>query len=313
MERRTSCSSGVTNGYVEISFENSSFLYLYQLKQQQLMNHLTICFSTLFLLSSASFGQSDLAVNCYNSDTPNNSFSINDTIVEYNVCGVQPAFYVAVIDPSNCAAWGTNYNGANPTHSFDNMNEGNCRTRVEYYFVFNADDSIQLAGMRSMLQQIPSGHSLIIYTPISYNYSAVNAVNSNLTAELEAKWNPGVIQGNDIMILYGTVGDANSFMEETTQNGGQVSFSKTICNSSLSVNQKVIDDKLVFIQDGTSFTLNSNLRIDDLQILDAMGKAVAFVKTENTIQLPTGISSGIYVFQVTSAGKTYRSKQLISF
>lgn len=277
------------------------------------MKQIITYFVTLMLGSSFTYGQSELAVNCYNSDTPFNSFAIDNNVIEYALCGVQPSFYVAVIDPSNCSAWGTNYNGANPAHAFGNLNEGTCRQRVEYYFVFDAADSIQLAGMLDMLQQIPTGHSVIIYTPISYNYSGVNAVNSNLIQELENRWNPSVIQGNEIMILYGQEGNASSFVEETTQNIGQVSFSTTICNSALSVTKEVIEDKLFVKQDGTTFTLNPDLQIEDIQILDAMGKAVSFVKTENTIQLQTGISAGVYLFQATASGKIYRSKQLISF
>lgn len=277
------------------------------------MKQIITYFGALILGSSITYAQSELAVNCYNSDTPFNSFAIDNNVIEYALCGVQPSFYVAVIDPSNCSAWGTNYNGANPTHAFGNLNEGACRQRVEYYFVFDAADSIQLAGMLNMLQQIPTGHSVIIYTPISYSYSAVNAVNSNLIQELENRWNPSVIQGNEIMILYGQEGNTSSFVEETTQNIGQVSFSTTICNSSLSVNKEAMEDKLFVKQDGNTFTLNPDLGIEDIQILDAMGKVVSFVKTENTIQLQTGISAGVYLFQATASGKIYRSKQLISF
>ncbi len=272
-----------------------------------------ITYLSAIVLTFSAYGQSTLAVNCYNSDTPFNSFSIDDNVIEYNLCGLQPSFYVAVIDPSNCTAWGTNYNGANPTHAFGNLNEGTCRPRVEYFFVFDAGDSLQLAGMLNMLQQIPSGHSLIIYTPISYSYSVVNAVNSNLIDELEDRWDPAIIQGNDIMILYGEQGNAGSYVEEITQNVGQVSFSKMICNPPLSVNKEVIENKLFVKQDGTTFTLNPDLQIDNLQIIDAMGKEVPFVKTENTIQLQTGISAGVYVFQATASGKIYRSRQLISF
>ncbi|WP_430406733.1 T9SS type A sorting domain-containing protein [Fluviicola sp.] len=277
------------------------------------MKQIVTYFAAFVLASSSAYGQATLSVNCYNSDTPFNSFAIDDNVIEYSLCGTQPAFYVAVIDPSTCSAWGTNYNGANPTHSFGNMNEGSCRQRVEYYFVFNADDSLQLAGMKYMIQNIPTGHSVIIYTPISYDYNAVNAVNTDLIQELENRWSPWVIHGSDIMILYSEQGNANSYVEETTQNNGQISFSTTICNSSLSLNKNVIDDKLLVKQDGTTFTLNPDLSIDNLQILDAMGKEVSFVKSENTIQLQTGISAGVYVFQATASGKTYRSKQLVSF
>lgn len=269
-------------------------------------------FSAFILASFSAIGQSELTVNCYNSDTLHNSFSIDGTIVEYGLCGLQPSFYVAVIDPSDCSAWGTNYNGANPAYDFGNFNQGFCRPRVERYFVFDAGDSLQLAGMVNMLQNVPSGHSLIVYTPISYNSASVNAVNPNLIQELEARWDPAVIQGNDIMILYAEQGNPASFVEEITQSGGQVSLSITICTS-LSVKKEVIESKLVVKQDGTTLTLNPDLKIEELQIVDALGKAITFLKTGNTIQLHAGTGTGVYLLQAIASGKIYRTKQMISF
>jgi hypothetical protein len=277
------------------------------------MKQIVTYFSAIVLAASSSFGQSELKVDCYNTSSIYNMYSIDDQTIEYSTLGNELAFYVAVIDPSTCTAWGTNYNGANPTHSFGNLNEnGEFRQRVEYYFAFRMDDSLQLEGMKNMLQSIPAGHSIVVYTPISYDYNAVYTVNSNLIAELVSKWNPGVIQGNNIMILYGVMGTSNSFVQDTTQNAGQVSFSTTICNP-LAVSSEVKDEKLFEGHSGTAFTLNAALAIDELEITDAMGKKVSFVRTENTIQLPAGISSGVYVFQATSGNKIYRSKQFVSF
>ena len=272
-----------------------------------------ITYFTALVLTSLAYGQATLSVNCYNSDTPYNSFAIDNEVIEYSLCGLQPSFYVGVIDPSNCTAWVTNYNGANPLHAFGNLNEGSCRQRVEYFFVFDAGDSLQLAGMLNMLQNIPSGHSLIIYTPLSYSYSAVNAVNPNLIQELESRWDQTIIQGNDIMILYGEQGNNASYAEETTQNAGQVSFSTTICNTSLSVSKETIADNLFVKQDGITFTLNPELAISDIQVMDATGKSISFTRTENILQLQTGTSAGVYLFQATVSGKIYRIKQMISF
>lgn len=276
------------------------------------MKKLITCF-TSFLLTSAFYAQSELAVNCYDSGTPFNSVSIDNEIVEYSVCGLQQSFYVAVIDPATCTAWGTNYNGANPTHAFGNLNEGSCRQRVEYYFIFDANSASQLDGMRNMLETIPAGHSIIIYTPVSYDYTVVNTSNPSLVQALESRWDPAVIQGNQIMVLYGVAGDPNSFVEETTQNQGQISFSTAICTGSLSVMEQQVEEKLVLQQNGHSFMLNPDLQILELQVLDASGKQVSFTRTENTIQLPEGTGAGVYLFQANGSGKYYRSKQLVSF
>lgn len=276
---------------------------------KQIVTYLSVLFGTF----SAAYAQSTLSVDCYNSNSLYNSYSIDGQVVEYANYAGQLAFYVAVIDPETCTAWGTNYNGANPDHSFGNFNEnGAYRQRVEYFFAFSMDDSLQLEGMKNMLQTIPAGHSIIIYTPIAYTYADVNAVNANLTQELESRWNPSVIQGNDIMVLYGEQGNANSYVEEITQDNGKVSFNATICNS-LSVKKEAIDSKLILKQDGTTFSLNPDLKIEELQIVDATGKQVSFVKTDNSIQLTTGISAGVYVFQGIASGKIYRSKQMIAY
>ncbi|WP_343632143.1 T9SS type A sorting domain-containing protein [Fluviicola sp.] len=277
------------------------------------MKQIVTYVSALVLAASTSFGQSTLTVDCYNSNSIYNLYSIDDQVIEYATYGNELAFYVAVIDPATCTPWGTSYNGANTDHSFGNFNEnGAYRQRVEYFFAFSMTDSVQLAGMTNMLQTIPAGHSILVYTPITYSYTDVNTVNSNLIQELESRWAPNIIQGNDIMILYGEQGNASSYVEEITQDSGKVSFTTAICNSPLSVNAETIEPKLVVKQDGTTFTLNPNLQTDELQIVDAAGKQVSFVKTDHTIQLQ-GASAGIYVFQATAAGKTYRSKQLVSF
>ena len=275
------------------------------------MKQIVTYFAALLLTASSAFGQSTLSVDCYNSNSIYNLYSIDGEVVEYATYGNELAFYVAVIDPATCTAWGTNYNGENSDHSFGNFNNnGAYRPRVEYFFAFSMFDSMQLEGMKSMLQSIPAGHSILIYTPISYNYTDVNTVNPNLIQELESRWNPAVIQGNDIMVLYGEQGNTNSYITEITQDNGKVSFSTTIC-SPLSVNKGTIENKLVLKQDGTTFTLNPDLKAEDLQIVDASGKQVSFVKTDNTVQLQVG--AGIYLFQATASGKTYRSKQIISF
>lgn len=275
------------------------------------MKQIVTYFAALLLTASSAFGQSTLSVDCYNSNSIYNLYSINGEVVEYATYGNELAFYVAVIDPATCTAWGTNYNGENSDHSFGNFNNnGAYRPRVEYFFAFSMFDSMQLEGMNSMLQSIPAGHSILIYTPISYNYTDVNTVNPNLIQELESRWNPAVIQGNDIMVLYGEQGNTNSYVTEITQDNGKVSFSTTIC-SPLSVNKETIENKLILKQDGTTFTLNPDLKAEDLQIVDASGKQVSFVKTDNIVRLQVG--AGIYLFQATASGKTYRSKQIISF
>lgn len=279
---------------------------------KKILNHSLLSFFLCALFAHSGNAQSTLAVNCYDTDTPFNSVSLDENIVEYGLVTPEPGFYVAVFDQSSCTAWGTNYNGANPDHSFGNYNEANGRSRVEYYFYFKYSDSVQLAGMLNMLQQIPTGHVIVIYTPISYDYAAVNAVNSNLTLELKNRWTPNIIEGNQVMILYGEQGLPNSYVEETTLSAQQVSFSTTICDA-LGIDESLISAKLFVAKTGRTFELNPELDVQELGVFDAMGKQIPFTQNGNKLQFGQELSDGIYLFRGRAGGKMFQSKQLISF
>ena len=105
-----------------------------------------------------------------------------------NGCGSTPAFHVAVIDPATFTAWGTRYNGANPDHFFGNVNDqGACRSRVEYYFIFRQNDPAQLDGMLDMLQNaVPDGHYVLVYTWKYLNRNLADQSNPDLFDELIA-------------------------------------------------------------------------------------------------------------------------------
>lgn len=283
--------------------------------KNELMKLAGILFTYLFLTPFVN-AQSQLRVNCYPNESYYNMIMIDSNLIEYATCSMDPSFYVAVIDPSTCSAWGTNYNGANPDHAFGNSNQGSCRPRVEYFFAFRMDDATELAGMTNMLQQIPNGHSIVIYTPISYNYATVNATNSNLISELENRWDPSIIQGNDIMVLYGVQGNSASYVEDITQitdqqTGDHISFTTTVCNTaSIQENEEVFD--LLVKQDGLNLILDPSVQLDELKIFNALGKEVAYKRIENVIQLQQ-IGSGIYLFQGVVEGKTMRSKQFLQY
>ena len=105
-----------------------------------------------------------------------------------NGCGSTPAFHVAVIDPATFTAWGTRYGGQNPDHFFGNVNDqGACRSRVEYYFVFRQNDPAQLGGMLDMLDNaVPDGHYVLVYTWKYLNRFLADQSNPGLFDELIA-------------------------------------------------------------------------------------------------------------------------------
>lgn len=282
------------------------------MKSTMIRSIFTLCFSGM---TSLTFAQSQLEVKCYNYAAIENGFYVNGQMVEYAMCNPDPDFYVAVLDPTNCSSWGTNFNGANPDHSFGNLNDGAqtpCRQRVEHYFVFEKDDSLQLAGMLNMLQQVPIGHSIIIYTPVSYDFASVSAVNSNLTDELSSRWNPSVIQGNSMMILYGEQGNPMSYVEATTVVDDHITLTHTVCNN-LGIQEENAMDKLILKTEGNTLYLNPDLAIDGIVITDAMGRQVPFVKNDLSLTLNPSVNSGMYVFQFVSGKKTYRAKLMMTF
>lgn len=100
---------------------------------------------------------------------------------EYGMCNFWNQIQVGVVDPATMTSWGTHYGAANTNHTFGNYNEnGYCRPRVEYYFLFRQDDVNQLASFKNMvLNEVPDGHYLIIYFPwLGARYDIWNSIDS---------------------------------------------------------------------------------------------------------------------------------------
>lgn len=117
-----------------------------------------------------------VTIDVYPDVAMENAYYINGLMQEYSVCNWDPALYVAVIDPYTFQPWQTNYNGANPDHAFGNVL---CRTRPEKYFIFYQDNLANLQSFQNMvLNEVPDGHYLVIYTPIEANYDSWNQLDS---------------------------------------------------------------------------------------------------------------------------------------
>lgn len=161
-----------------------------------------------------------------------NRIQINSNMVEYGICTYYPCFYVSVIDP-DCQVWGTKYGNSNPDHDFGNLNnDGGCRNRIEKYFIYNQSDSLDLENLDSLLNfWIPDNHVIAIWTPLSFSFSSVNAINPNLSTTLWNKWGSAV-QTDSILVLFGVQGSPQSFDLTTNQNNGQVVLEKIVCQDS---------------------------------------------------------------------------------
>lgn len=135
-----------------------------------------------------------------------------------NGCGSTPAFHVAVVDPTDFTAWGTHFGASNPDNFFGNFNEnGACRQRVEYYFIFRQNNQAQLDGMLNMLQNaIPDGHFVLIYTWKYLNRFSVEGLNPGLLDQIELMGGDSIRQINDSLpyICFFKKGDPSTAVEE---------------------------------------------------------------------------------------------------
>lgn len=117
-----------------------------------------------------------ISADVYNDIRAENAYYINGTLQDYAVCSWQPPIHVAVINPITFETWGTNYNGANPDHDFGNHL---CRNRVEKFFIFYQDNLADLQAFQNMvLNEVPDGYFLLIYTPITTRYDLWNSLDS---------------------------------------------------------------------------------------------------------------------------------------
>ncbi len=114
-----------------------------------------------------------------------NNILLNTSEVEYGACFSNRSIHLAIFDPVSFEAWGTNYNGQNPDHNFGNHNEtGNCRPRVEYYFIYRQENPQQMQALADLLlsETIPDGHYVVLYTIRNVSYDAWEATPDIYTA-----------------------------------------------------------------------------------------------------------------------------------
>ncbi|MDX1651753.1 MAG: C25 family cysteine peptidase [Brumimicrobium sp.] len=171
------------------------------------------------------FEASQGTVSCDVFDNASNStqwaqtlWRINGQIAEYDLCGTDPSLHVAVIDPTTMEPWGTFNNGVNPDHQFGNVNNGAaCRNRVEYYFIFRQNSTAQLQALENMLvNEIPNGHYVLIYSTIRGMFSNWTSLYPNLYTTLQNLGSDSLYAGRDdrAFIFLTRKGDP-SFTQET--------------------------------------------------------------------------------------------------
>lgn len=157
------------------------------------------------------------------------AFSMDNQILDGNICGTTPSLHVAVFDPVTLEPWGT-YNCSLPTvnntcnctminanHQFGNANNGcgSCRKRRENYFVFRQDNPTQMQAFRNMiLDSVPDGHYILIYTAVKAQYEYWDDITPSLSQTFQQLGATNVGQGPDkAFIFFYKKGDPSSVRE----------------------------------------------------------------------------------------------------
>ena len=176
-----------------------------------------------------SFEPLQATVQCDVYDNANSAAEYNETmwringqVAESNLCTTLPSIHVAVIDPSNMEPWGTRYNGLNPDHNFGNANDnGGCRNRVEYYFIFRQNSVAQLQALDDMLNNdVPNGHYVLVYSAINAEFDDWQSLYPNLFTTFQNMGSDSIIPGQDnrAFIFLTRKGDPATTEEMIAQN-----------------------------------------------------------------------------------------------
>lgn len=163
--------------------------------------------------------------------TSSNAFQINElpeyfidnAQIDYGVCSGNPSFHVIVIDSVNLQPWEIRYidstsipfDTINPTHFWNNSNDLRClnRNRPDKYFIYNTNDPNQLAGLESMLTDIPNGNYIALYSVFRPAYSLLPLSLKNMLTNHGAS-NINSISDSIPYIFFFRKGDIASAHEE---------------------------------------------------------------------------------------------------
>lgn len=126
-------------------------------------------------------------------------WKLNSQIMESNICTTSPSIHVAVIDPGTMEPWGSFNNGENVDNQFGNVNNGSaCRNRVENYFIFRQNSTAQLQALENMIvNEVPNGHFLLIYTARYAQYDNWQNLYPNLFNTMQSLGSDSIQPGRD--------------------------------------------------------------------------------------------------------------------
>ncbi len=244
----------IQNDPVKYKWQESSFIYIpnktgwsqkhfYQYKDNIYSNVLFDSLNRRFnfvtnnkFLSVTDFGHPGPAYQYFGT-----GYTLNNTDQDNNGCQTTPAVMIAVIDSITLNPWTTcsyNFNQANQftlisgTCSDANpYGTGTCRTRVEKYFIFRYSDPVQMAGLNTLLNSVPSGNYILAYSWFPFPYSTAPADFYNgMTA---AGFNTGLFPTNDNnpFLFFMKKGDVTTRHESFGQNSSDSLYFSTLLTS----------------------------------------------------------------------------------
>jgi hypothetical protein len=181
--------------------------------------------------------QADVACQTY--DNASGAFQyaetmwkLNAQVVQANLCTPSASLHVAVIDPATMDPWGTYHDGQNIDHQFGNVNSGtSCLDRVEYIFIFRQNSTAQLTDFKNMIDAVPDGHYILIYTAVRGEFDNWNTFNPNLFTTMQNMGSDSIQVGrsNRAFIFLTRKGDPSTTQEVFAQNPGDfITLNSTI-------------------------------------------------------------------------------------
>lgn len=116
-------------------------------------------------------------------------YAVDADTRERGACRELPGFLIAVLDSLTLTSWQTPYNGQHQQNNFGQANTtawcGN-RNRSERFFLFLASQPSQMQAMRDfLLQDVPDGNFIVLYSWLGFNYSQIWNQDSSILEAIE--------------------------------------------------------------------------------------------------------------------------------
>lgn len=295
------------------------------------MNKLLVL-ALVFIANLLIAQNSVLAIYCDGQNSPNdflfgdNTFYMIDTdTVDYSGCSPTPAFHVAIID-DNCMPWGTKWTDHsltppvvyNPFHDFGQYNsDGFCRDRVEYFFIFRHDNQNELRNMDTLLNSIPNGYSIAIY---SWMYSNTHSVDSLAPELITTLHNLGfslytvpatqnqtitfsVIKGDISTVMAASGGQTGAFL---AQGMDMNCINTSLTEDKFSLSSKAYPNPTT----GITYLTQNHSQLSILSIYNQSGQLVSNERVVgNTIAIDlTGFTNGLYIYTLNDLNGSILNK-----